>query len=268
MVSFTTFDNHAPTAVPTIDHPVAEEQSIPEKIALYGIKSAVQLPVNFGVIYGSLWAVEKSVNLTSAVVGGIYSATKSVLGNAYCTVATCAPETINTVVEVALNATGAADPTEIAKNAVANRWMTKGDISMLAAMSLPIRPVANHCFKQLLGCKEDTPLRNAAAIVATSLTTTALASYATNLLGFETDTAWLLKNNIIGVALVPALLFTAAKLQQMIDEDDELLATEDEAEILEVPAESKELDPTRVTDLSVSVLVKVDVVSKDVFQPV
>lgn len=252
-------------SLPNVVHPIIEEPSMAEEIAIYGIRSAVRLPVNFSIIYGSLYTLEKSVQLTSAVVGGIYSTSRSVLGSAYCAVAECSSNPAGT----------AAEPQALAPQ----KRMTKGDVSMLVSMSLIIRPIASQCFQQLFGCKEDTPLRNAAALVSTSLTTTVLSSYATNFLGFETDTRSLVELNLLSLALTPALTYVSNKLKQMVEEDEQLLAEINALSTLEnansmeavnslnvdVPDHSS-LHPSRVTYLSDTTPAKVEEINQDVLQ--
>ena len=268
------------SSLPNVANSTVKEASLAEKIAVSTIGTAIQIPINFGVIYGSLYTMEKSLQLTSAIVGGVYSTFSSALGSAYCAVAKCSTDPINTAIAVVLNSTEATTSTESATNASSSqRWMTKGDISMFVAIAVPIRPIASYCFKQLLGCKEDTPVRNAAAIVATSLTTTALSSYAANMLGFETDTERLIQHNIIGLVLAPALMYTSTKMKQMIEEDEQLLAAQNNLQTVEDADYLEDVDSinievtgrislesSRVKHLSDASLLKVEEIKQNVLE--
>ncbi|HEV8050890.1 MAG TPA: hypothetical protein VGP47_00230 [Parachlamydiaceae bacterium] len=284
---------NSPPSMQTYVSQIPTEKSIPAKLAACAISSTVQFPINFGANYASLYLMQKSVQITSSTVGFVYSSVSSLLGSAYCTIASCPPTIeINTASELILkttNSSGIDDPALI--NSAAPDW--KGNLSMFAAMSISIRPVASHCFNQLLGCKEDTPLRNMTAIVATSITTTALASYATNLMGdflscnvseqlkFETDTAMLVKGNVIALAIAPLYLFALSKLNNPIKQDeDQLLPTEDDVQTFEntdslssetnsIDLESEaqpSLDPVRVKHLSDSTLIKIQELKQNILK--
>lgn len=143
----------------------------------------------------------------------------------------------------------------------------RGGYSLMAALSIPAKTATTFGFSKLLGCREDTPVRNFTREVASMLSTTYISALASEKIGFDINAADMLSQNasVVGYALGAGLLVGATGLAIIVglnrfypevemeeEEEDEIEAT------LSVPA-------NRVSQYQLTAPVKTEQAKQRVF---
>lgn len=90
--------------------------------------------------------------------------------------------------------------------------------SLMAALSIPTKAATTFGFTKLLGCREDTPVRNFTREIASMLSSTYISALASEKIGFDISAADMLSQNaaVVGYALGTGLLVGATGLAIII----------------------------------------------------
>lgn len=145
---------------------------------------------------------------------------------------------------------------------------TRINQTAFAVLSVPIRNVASYSLHHLLGCNEDTPVKNLTKEIATQATSLVAGGLAASYLGYPIDIHTLFKYNVVlPIAMLGGIFTTSVAITvvascfmdvEEANEGEEIEDMEDIEEFQEDLKEAKTIDADRVKLFSDTSAVKTE----------